>query len=76
MKNIEKTQWKSMVFASWGHLGGPLGALSGRLAGLLGRLEAILGVLERSVGDLEPSETGLGVVLGLSWVPRSPFRYL
>ena len=31
-----------MVFASWGHLGMPLGGLLGRLGGFLGRLGAIL----------------------------------
>ena len=44
---------KSMVFASSGSPGGPLGALLGRLEGLFGRLEAVLRASGADVGNLE-----------------------
>ena len=77
-----KTIEKSMIFASSGPLGKPLGGHLGRLGGLLDRLGAILGrlgglldrlgpnlgVLERSWTVLEPSWTPLGP----SWAPLGP----
>ena len=48
-----KNHGKSMVFASSGSPGGPLGALLGRLEGLFGRLEAVLRASGADVGNLE-----------------------
>ena len=70
-----KTIEKSMIFASSGPLGKPLGGHLGRLGGLLDRLGAILGrlggVLDRlgpNLGVLERSWT----VLEPSWTPLGP----
>ena len=62
-KHIENHNGKSMILASRGPLGRPLGGFSERLGGLLARLGAILGVLERSFGVSGPS----WAVLEASW---------
>ena len=73
--NPSKTIEKSMILASRGPLGRPLGGFLERLGGLLARLGAILGVLGRCFGDSGPSWTVLGASwgsLGPSWGPLGP----
>ena len=66
--NLSKTIEKSMILASRGPLGRPLGGFLERLGGLLARLGAILGVLGRCFGDSGPS----WAVLAASWGPLGP----
>ena len=74
-QNPSKTNRKSMILASRGPLGRPLGGLLGRLGGLLARLGAILGVLEHLGAIFRPLGAlleRLGGLLGLSWRLRGP----
>ena len=70
-ENIEKHTGKSMILASRGPLGIPLGGLLERLGGLLARLGAILSVLEHLGAIFRPLEALLERLRGLLELPWS-----
>ena len=65
-QNPSKTYGKSMIWASSGPPGGPLGGLLGCLGGLLGASWAVLGHLEAILGRLGCILGRLGGILGPS----------